>query len=278
MVGLRYASSHAGNWGDYSDPSRKAKFLCKCSKCRTASLGNSHGKRSFWSPPALSVLERAVWWAVGANLCSQLHIWAVPVASASLGNVDVAWGRLRVSDPCRQQPPSLPPQPGSCVSGIGKLRSLWPSASPPVLGGLSSVCQCVLPTLLEPWTALSPAAAPCLRQSHPSYSRSRPSTESIRACEAARLEWSSQRDAFSTWAAGAGVSLLGCRAALQVWFWAAHIRRFLQIPWEFRELNFEERSKKLCRAELSYSQQRVARELCPERRTWVVVFRMSRGG
>lgn len=177
---LRYASSHTGKWGDYSHLSRKAKFHCKCIKCRAVSLGSSHVKRSPWSPPALPVLGGAGLWAVGANLCWQLHIWAVPAANASPGAMDVSWGQWKVSNPCWQQPPSLPPQPGSCGSRINRLRSPWPSATPPVPGGLSPVCQhAQAHPSGEPWAALS------LRQSRPSYARSQPGAEPIRGGEAA---------------------------------------------------------------------------------------------
>lgn len=188
--GLRYASSHTGTRGDYSHLSRKAKFHCKCIKyCRAVSLGSSHVKRSPWSPPALPVLGGAGLWGAGANLCWQLHIWAVPAADASPGAMDASWGRRKVSNPCWQRPPSLPPQPGSCGSRISRLRSARPLASPPVPGGLSPVCQhAEAHPAGEPWAAPSPAVALCLRQSRPSCARSRPSAESIRGGEAARQQ------------------------------------------------------------------------------------------
>lgn len=85
-----------GTGGDYSDLSWKAKFHCQCSKSRTVSSGNSHIKRSPLSLPVLSVLERSVLWAVGANLCLQQHIWAVPAADPE----DMAQCRLRTCNPC----------------------------------------------------------------------------------------------------------------------------------------------------------------------------------
>lgn len=100
--GLGYASSQAGKQGDYSGLSWKAQFHCKCMKCRTVSLGSSHIKSSPQPPPMVPALDGAVFWAVGANLCWQLHIGAVPAADASPVDVGVSWGRLRVSDLCWQ--------------------------------------------------------------------------------------------------------------------------------------------------------------------------------